>query len=214
MDNRLSLQDDPANPSYYLLFQWNGTLAAWIPLNLPCTLFHNAITNQNINSLAEWSLISGIAANLNVTGWTIQAGLLGARGILRGTVKGFYINTSGAGSNLTVRIKFGNVTLWSIVIATINSVATSPFALDFIMNNNGINGQNVHGKISGLTAAAVADATGTHQTLPLDFEGILGVQNSNLQQHLDVTVQHSVALATIETDAKVSTLELVNYLRT
>lgn len=153
----------------------------------------NGTTPAIVNTITETSTYSV----------TVKGGALGANGAVRVTILGEYLNNSGAGATVTLRVKFGGVTIYQDVTASIaTSALTRPFRLDFFLSNRNSTGLNimtgrVHiGNIVAATTGAGDLATdGLLSTMIDSNPG--GSIDTTLDQVFDVTIQHSVANANI-----------------
>ncbi len=156
------------------------------------------------NTVAETSLYSVV----------VPAGSMGANGAIRLTIIGSYVNSTATGRTLTIRIKFGGVTIYDDVSATIAVNALSrTFSLEFLLaNRNSAVAQNGIGKVMvGNVAAATAGIgdLATDQLLSTGIGHIAGSVNTANPQTLEVTAQHSAADIAIQLNRHFACAELI-----
>lgn len=171
-------------------------------------------TTQDIaNSVAETSVIGAAS----VGSFTVAAGVLSTFKMLRLHVVGDFLKNNVAGDTLTLRVKFGGVTLYagSILAATVGT-ARHPWHLSVWIGNLGAaNAQTMTGQfgpVENATAAAPTTGIGNPVGGSAVGQGEIGgssTVDTTVAQAIDVTAQWSAASVNNSFRARYAVLELV-----
>jgi len=164
--------------------------------------------------VAAQLMIANDSTEKDVFSYAVPAGLLGTTGALRLMIVGRYHNGTGANRDLTLRIKFGATTLFDDAIPAIPSnVAWRPFFLSVLLvNQNSASAQVLGGKISlGDYDGATAGIGDLADSIIMSHSPIHGTaaENSAAARDLKVTIQHSLASASLEFVREYAVLELL-----
>lgn len=151
--------------------------------------------------------------------FAVPANALGTNGLLRFTVFGDYLNNSGAGETMTLRIKFGGTTLYQDVTGSIAAAtARRPFRIVGEIGNKGATNVQflvAHWELgaAGSATTGIGDigaggATGEIGQHVVASAGDAAI-DTTLAATLDITIAHSVASLSISMRRKYAVLELI-----
>lgn len=156
-------------------------------------------------STTESSLISG-ATSSGTTGWQIPANTLGASGGIRVRLLGDYLNNSGAGQNLTLKVKFGGTVFWGDLEANAASATRTMVWLDFILANVGATNVNYAGgtvyrrftstPVGAGSAGGLQTYDDAHQSI-VPWGSTAQAIDTTSAQFLDITALHGGSASTV-----------------
>jgi hypothetical protein len=150
------------------------------------------------------------AAETSVFTRTIPARTLGAVRALRLSLIGSYVNNSGAPADFTVRIKFGTTTIYSSGSLSLpSSAGVRALLLDAELS--GANSDRTQVAKAHLVVGAPNTEAGVGDTPAFNNAAMKSpvTEESTVDKDLVVTVQHGVALASLEARILTVQLELV-----
>lgn len=142
------------------------------------------------------------SAITTVFSYVIPAGTMGANGEIRGLLVADYLNNTGSGRNLTVRVTFGGVEVMEMGIFNILSQANRrAFLLEFkVVNQNNVAAQSGYTRMTMSYSTSAATGTGG----PFDNPG-QGSERHLLIVHADSTINTDSASRTVAVTVQNST---------
>lgn len=163
--------------------------------------------NDVVNTLTETSFYS----------FSVPANVLDTQKMLRLTIYGDYLNNSGAGRTLTVRVKFGGTTYYNDVSGTLAASASRhPFRWEILVGNrNATNVQSIGGYLSMGVAGGATTGIGDMGTFATNTTGLEtpfyndGAIDTTVAQTLEVTVKHSTNHASLSIRRQMAILEIM-----
>lgn len=167
-------------------------------------ILNRSMTRVDVdNTVTETSIYSS----------TISAGELGVDGGFRLALGGGYLNNSGSDRSLTVRLKLGAHTEASRTFSMLTQANPREWYLSLVVLNLTATTQWWSGHyIMGAAAGGnfiVTDSIDDPTEVPLAAISFASSVDTGPAVVLDVTVQHSVALATVTLDKRLALLELL-----
>lgn len=192
----------PVGNNYQVLIGSSGSADGLSWIDAPIVLNRQPADNDIVNLATEQTVYT----------YTVPAAAMGATRALRLSLQGDYLNNSGAGRTFTLRVKFGATTLYadaSAILAT--SASRRPWFLDILLGNQTATAQRLTfdwriGSDSGATTG-IGDYAATSA-----FGAVGGgesAENTANALALAVTIQHSLAAATISHRRRYAVLELL-----
>lgn len=178
--------------------------AAGLAWASPGDLSRAATLLDVVNTVVETSIFS----------FSVPANMLGTNRMLRLTLFGDYLNNSGAGSTLNLKVKFGATTLYSEITASFASSAQRR-AMNLVLwlaAQNSASAQVLGGLFALASNAAATTGLGdlnANATLSNPIGQATSAEDSTAAKTLDVLVTHGVAAATISARRFYACLELV-----
>jgi hypothetical protein len=155
-----------------------------------------------VNSTAETSLISGVAAS-STTGFKIPANTLGVVGAIRLTLVSDYLNNSGANQTCTIRVKFGGTVFYGDAVGSIAASANRyPTPVNVVVVNlNATNSNLMQGFAPAWaggapTTGSVAGLIGPMTDRRIVTSAVQAI-DTTADQYLDVTAVHGAANANL-----------------
>lgn len=148
--------------------------------------------------------VSNTVTETTIYSYSVPANTLGTNKVLRFTVNGTYTNQTGVNRTITVRVKYGATTILTKTSGSIGSaVGTGSF--------------NIEGNISEQAGSTSTQGgymycsfeSGNGTSVDWTDRGNIN-EDSTAIKTLSVTVQHSVASASLSLTKKYATLELLN----
>lgn len=163
--------------------------------------------NDVVNTAAETSFYS----------FSVPANVLDTQKMLRLTLYGDYLNNSGAGRTLTIRVKFGGNTYYNDVSGTLAASASRhPFRWEVLLGNrNATNVQSIGGYFSMGIAGGATTGLGDLATFATNTTGFEtpfyndGAVDTTAARTLEVTVQHSTNNASLSIRRQMAILEVL-----
>lgn len=172
------------------------------------TTYRKTSQKDVVNTVTETDLLNGEI--------TVGANVMGASGMLRVTLEGDYLNTSGSQQGITLRVKFGTTTVWgdATVATQYSSSATRRrWFMNFLITNQGAtNVQDLAGFffMNAVAAGSVAGLgdLGTTDTTETTFGGT-AAEDTTASKALAVTVVHTAANASLSMRLQSALVEVI-----
>ncbi|HNW99132.1 MAG TPA: hypothetical protein PKK00_12050 [Bacteroidales bacterium] len=163
------------------------------------------ILNKNVNQVT----VNSSNAETAVYTYTVPAGILGTTGGVRITLYGTYLNSSGAASSLTVRVRYGGIA-GTIVAQTgafsnANSAAIKSACIEAVINNLTVNSQT--SILNTFISTTTSPPAGTNTFTITSRTTAAAATGASFD--LVVTVQHSVNNANTTFTKEIAILELL-----
>ena len=156
-------------------------------------------------------VVTNTVTPTSIYSFSVLGGTLGTNKTLRLTITGYYNNTSGGNSSLTVAGVYGATTFVTGSIQNSTNLTTGPFEMVVLLNANGTtNSQRAVATIRHVvdTVQVAVGAWSTMLSLNGAFYDALA-EDSTAAKTLSVTVTHGVANANATFKRWLATLELV-----
>lgn len=160
---------------------------------------YEVVSLTNANSVAETTMYT----------YTVPAGTLGTTRILRLTAYGWYINTTGAGSQFDVKIKFGSTQFFHWTVTPTVGANSRSWVLTSMLSAANAAGTQI-GSSRMTIRDAVADDTvaGTESYIGVAPCALISV-DSTINKDLIITFQNATANANIYGQIYIVQLELL-----
>lgn len=163
----------------------------------------NMVEAEIVNTVTETTTYS----------FSVPANTLGTNKALRVTIQGDYLNNSGAVRTYRLRIKYGATTLLDDTAGNITASASRrPYTLEFILSAvNSTSAQQMNGihSLSNSTATTGEGGIGGVFDVASGVFSGTSAEDSTGALTLDVTIEHSLAAATISWRAHQRIIELL-----